>query len=559
MEEESTLIAPLTIGEYLAFLLPRLAKTHRRHAPRWPADAFALAMSLIQKSGIYTLVLNDWPPPADDEQTTGEWAERMREFGEQWREIAGEENGSLPRFVQARWRKLIESFSMSLDQLREDPSLAHALFELAAMADEASAGVGLPRSSDSSGRSARFYRRARHQLLPNEKGSSLCIEIDPTRLRILPKMHAPGKGLTIRSLSHHLALCSGDEICPFWETSIAYASQRESLNLLVVPWPERVKPVQFKRVPRRDSGMRNMPDKFGFFRYVPEPERNKDGHVTPDGFVTHVETLYREALSMLGRIDGIIFPELALVPEEFEALRDAEFTQRTFLVSGIARGPEDDGKFGVNELYCDIPNRERMVQSKHHRWKLDGSQIGQYGLGSLLDPERSWWEHINVDNRKLNFVSLLPWLVMSVVICEDLARPDPVGDLLRAVGPNLVIALLMDGPQIKERWSARYATTLAEDPGCSVLSLTSAGMSKLSRPASGTNRSRVIGLWKDAHSSTPVEIELPEGCGGVVLSLSVRWMDEWTADGREDRGATGYPLLSGIHGVKTSSKVSGRA
>ena len=59
-----------------------------------------------------------------------------------------------------------------------------------------------------------------------------------------------------------------------------------------------------------------------------------------------------------------------------------------------------------NELYCDIPNRERMVQSKHHRWKLDGSQIGQYGLGSLLSPERSWWEHINVDNRKLNFVSL---------------------------------------------------------------------------------------------------------------------------------------------------------
>lgn len=86
---------------------------------------------------------------------------------------------------------------------------------------------------------------------------------------------------------------------------------------------------------------------------------------------------------------------------------------------------------------------------------------------------------------------------MSVVICEDLARPDPVGDLLRAVGPNLVIALLMDGPQIKERWSARYATTLAEDPGFSVLSLTSAGMSKLSRPSSGVNRSKVIGLWKD--------------------------------------------------------------
>ena len=30
-----------------------------------------------------------------------------------------------------------------------------------------------------------------------------------------------------------------------------------------------------------------MPDEYGFFRYVAEPERNKDGQVTPDGFVTH--------------------------------------------------------------------------------------------------------------------------------------------------------------------------------------------------------------------------------------------------------------------------------
>lgn len=545
-----TYTAPLTIEEYLALFLPRLANTRERQAPKWPADVFALAMSLIQKSGVYTLVLNDWPPPSDSEQTMEKWAERMRDFGRRWREIAGEETKPVPSFVQERWRTLVQSFSTDIYHLRETPSLAHALFELAAMADEASAGVGLAKSSETSAKSAKFYRRARVQLLPTENGSSLCMEIDPTRLRVLPKMHAPSKGLTIRSLSHHLALCCGDEILPFWETSIAYASQRQSLNLLVIPWPERVKPVQFKRVPRSGSGMRNMPGHFGFFSYAAKP----DGKVAPEAFVAHVEALYREACSMLGRIDGIVFPELALVPEEFDALREAEFTKRAFLVSGIAKAPDDDSKFGINELYCDIPNRERMVQSKHHRWKLDGGQIAQYGLGSLLSPERSWWEYINVDNRKLNFVSLLPWLVLSVVICEDLARPDPVGDLLRAVGPNLVIALLMDGPQIKERWSARYATTLAEDPGCSVLSLTSIGMSKLSRPSSGANRSRVIGLWKDAHSSTPVEIELPDNCGAVVLSLSVRWMDEWTADGREDRGATGYPLLSGVHGVKISTK-----
>jgi hypothetical protein len=546
--------SPITIGEHLALLLPRLSKVRQRHVPYWPADVFAVAMSLIQKSGIYTLILNEWPPTVEGDESPGEWAEKMKRRGERWRGYAGADEPRVPTPVSNHWRLLMHAFSSSLDRLREDRSLAHALFELAAMADEASAGVGLPRSPSGASRFGKFYRRARTQLLPTEKnGSTLCMEIDRTRLRVLPKMHAPSKGLTIRSLSHHLALCSGDEICPFWEISVGYSPIREFMNLLIVPWPETIKPVQFERVPRKHSGMRNMPNDFGFFQYSPEPEKSDNDNVAPERFVAHVEELYREAISMMGRIDGIVFPELALVPEEFEALREAEFTQKLFLVSGIAKAPDEDSSFSANELYCDIPNRERMVQSKHHRWKLDKSQIIQYGLGSLLSPERSWWEHINVDNRKLNFVSLLPWLVMSVVICEDLARPDPVGDLLRAVGPNLVLALLMDGPQIKERWSARYATTLAEDPGCSVLSLTSAGMSKLSRPASGVNRSKVIGLWKDAHSSAPVEIELPDGCGGVVLSMSVRWMDEWTADGREDRGATGYPLLSGIHGVKKTS------
>jgi len=558
MEDNPITYDPITIGEYLKLLLPRLANSKQRHVPYWPGDVFAIAMSLIQKSGIYTLILNEWPPTVEGGESSEAWATKMEQTAKRWRAYAGSEKPHAPTLVREHWRLLMQAFSSSFGRLREDRALAHALFELAAMADEASAGVGLPRSPSGGSKYGKFYRRARTQLLPTENGSTLCIEIDRTRLRVLPKMHAPSKGLTIRSLSHHLALCSGDEICPFWEISVGYSPIREFMNLLIVPWPDTIKPVQFKRVPRKESGMRNMPNDFGFFRYAPEPDRNESESVAPEKFVAHVEELYREAASMMGRIDGIVFPELALVPEEFEALREAEFTQKVFLVSGISKAPGEDNSFSANELYCDIPNRERMVQSKHHRWKLDKSQIIQYGLGSLLNPERSWWEHIDLDNRKLNFISLLPWLVMSVVICEDLARPDPVGDLLRAVGPNLVLALLMDGPQIKERWSARYATTLAEDPGCSVLSLTSAGMSKLSRPVSGVNRSKVIGLWKDAHSSTPVEIELPDGCGGVVLSLSVRWMDEWTADGREDRGATGYPLLSGIHGVKKPSNFEGK-
>ena len=45
----------------------------------------------------------------------------------------------------------------------------------------------------------------------------------------------------------------------------------------------------------------------------------------------------------------------------------------------------------------------------------------------------------------------------AVLICEDLARQEPAAELIRAVGSNLVIALLMDGPQLNNRWPARYA------------------------------------------------------------------------------------------------------
>ena len=67
--------------------------------------------------------------------------------------------------------------------------------------------------------------------------------------------------------------------------------------------------------------------------------------------------------------------------------------------------------------------------------------------------------------------------IFSALICEDLARSEPCHSAVRSVGPNLVFVLLMDGPQIASRWSARYATSLADDPGSAVLTLTSRGPS----------------------------------------------------------------------------------
>src|SRR5262249_45637220 len=124
----------------------------------------------------------------------------------------------------------------------------------------------------------------------------------------------------------------------------------------------------------------------------------------------------------------------------------------------------------------------RLIQSKHHRWCLDREQIVSYQLGGRLPASRNCWENIELLPRLLHFVTLGHWMTWSVLICEDLARQDPAADLIRAVGPNLLIALLMDGPQLSGRWPSRYASVLAEDPGCSVLTLTSLGMAERSRP-----------------------------------------------------------------------------
>jgi hypothetical protein len=81
-----------------------------------------------------------------------------------------------------------------------------------------------------------------------------------------------------------------------------------------------------------------------------------------------------------------------------------------------------------------------------------------------------------------------------------------------------------------------------------VLSLTSLGMAQLSRPQSGPSRSRVVALWKDRFNGA-TEIELPPGNDAIAVSLSIRYREEFTADGRGDGGTAAFPVLSGVHPI----------
>ena len=196
-------------------------------------------------------------------------------------------------------------------------------------------------------------------------------------------------------------------------------------------------------------------------------------------------------------------------------------------------------------------------QNKHHRWSLDEGQVLQYHLGGALHPRLRWWEAMEVPRRSIQFLELGGGITIVAVVCEDLARLDTVADLLRTVGPTLVLTVLLDGPQLASRWTARYASVLADDPGSAVLTLTSFGMVERSRPG-GHAPSRVVALWKDPARGIR-EIPLEPGAHGVLLSACVDRATRHSADGRWPADNTTHLRDVGVHQVRAASEATGPA
>jgi hypothetical protein len=485
----------LTIGEFLIGTLPRLRDDKK--LPWWPPDSTG--------------------------GTLEAWAARARALGEKWRT-----SGEFPDDLAGEWQTLCQSFGLPLTETSVQRSLCEALMTLAAVADEACKGMGVPKT-EALGELGTIADVGTDLL--TESGT-LGLDIDRSRLRVLPRTHTPQNGLTERSLSHYVCLCDASEVTPQWLLNSFLPV--DAMNLLLIPWPFEVDISQFRET--ADATAR-LPKAFGFFTFT---------NASPENLTARVEALHAEAKRKLGRIDGVILPELSITDEQFRAIRKS-LPQDCFVVAGVV-GREAIGQRGTNEVWLSFPRSKMSSRESttHGNWTKVKSF--QYGLGGVLSPYREWWEHIDCTGRRLNFISISENLVMCALVCEDLARPDPVASIVRAVGPNLLIALLMDGPQTKERWAARYATVLADDPGCSVLALTSRGMAQLSRPESGPSRSQVVALWKDRFKGA-TEIELPQGHEAIAVSLSIRYREEFTADGRGDGGSAAFPILAGVHPI----------
>jgi hypothetical protein len=443
-----------------------------------------------------------------------------------------------PGHVDEWWSILRQKKKTHIDAIRNDDLLTNALLRLTCAADEASAGIGLVGPFETDGEE---FESAWADAMEDE-GRTCCIEVPPDRVVVLPKLHTPRSGMTLRSLTHNLALYQPGEVIPQWHNFPSFDSL-EGLNLLLLPWPIDFPPGAVFEASGTDI---DMPDRFGFFTCDMRPEAKP--------VLGDVKKALAAAEKACGRIDAIVFPEGCLVGDEYSEVSRAT---KKLVIGGVAT-PAQNGAPGLNQAAVAIPAGTYQLtwkQSKHHRWRIDAAQIDQYSLP--LDKNREWWEDIQIEQRQINFLSTNDWLTLTVLICEDLARLDPVADLVRSVGPSLVVCLLLDGPQLPTRWPARYATVLADDPGSSVLTLTSAGMARLSKPA-GKNVSpaseskTVVALWKDGKSRA-VPIELKKGSVGVVLKLRREFFEEWSADGRSDGKTTAYLLYENHEQVKLGS------
>jgi hypothetical protein len=519
--------------------------------PIWPPDAFALCAYALRHGSSYINVLRDWPPQSE-KRDLANWTKLTSALAQQWLQALFLSE-PFPPTIRKLWGSMLRALDTPMSELFRPPSIVgQNLLELHAIADEAcsplqkkpiSQLVGITELSKEAKAQTLFDTYA-HLRLQRSGQKSLCEEIHPSRLRVLPKFRAPQRGLTLRSLSLFAGVVESEVNTRFFDNR--QVSEDLTLNILVVPWPFSVSPSQFRVNERLPQEMKNMASAFGFFTY----ESKSSNESLSSGILKLLNVAQREC----GKVGLVVLPELAIDDAEANRIRRILADYDCGLVAGIGRSGQSGVSYGKNLVQFYIPGLQPVDQDKHHRWKIDRNQIVQYSLGNSLHHEKLWWEHIDLCDRRLSFLRMTPWLTVCVLICEDLARPDPASDVIRAVGPNLVISLLMDGPQLATRWAARHATTLAEDPGSSVLTVTSLGMAQLSHPVSGADRSRVIGLWKEEGSSS-VEIELPSDRHAAVLSVSTKGSLDWSADGRNREAS--MPSLTGVRYLKWPGRAAG--
>jgi hypothetical protein len=296
---------------------------------------------------------------------------------------------------------------------------------------------------------------------------------------------------------------------------------------------------------------------YGFFEFAPQDGLDLD----------RLDRVLAAAREEVGSVDVAVFPEGAVDEDDIPEL-EAVLNRHgvVSLLAGIRQRSAEPGQLPANWTHVGMnPRLEKggvlsnspgepwfhIKQNKHNRWSLDESQITQYHLGGVLHPSVRWWEAMHVPRLEVEFIEVAE-LTLVTLVCEDLARNDGIADLIRSVGPTVVFTLLLDGPQLRSRWSARYASVLADDPGSGVMTLTSYGMVQRSRPI-GRDTSAIVALWKDPVRGIR-EVPLEAGADAVLFTVCMDRATRRTADGRwpVENGTACFDVA--VHQVRASTE-----
>jgi hypothetical protein len=269
-------------------------------------------------------------------------------------------------------------------------------------------------------------------------------------------------------------------------------------------------------------------------------------------------------------VDTVMLPESAIDEDEvndLEALLDRHGV--ALLIAGVRQRSRQPGQLPGNWVHMGVtPRLEKGVsrasatgeqwihirQYKQTRWSLDEAQILQYHIGGALHPHIRWWEAMDVPRRRIQFIEHGDGIAIVSLVCEDLAQICEVAQVIRSVGPTIVLTPLLDGPQFNSRWAARYASVLADDPGSAVLTLTSFGMVQRCRPQ-GQDPSTVVALWKDPVRGVR-EIPLETGAQGVLFTVCGGRGTRRSADGRWPVDNVIEYFDVAVHQVRASDKSS---
>jgi hypothetical protein len=584
------ILEKLTVGDVINMMLPATFGP-----PWWPIDLFAVCGQLIQISGLMgrfepNFELAGIPTTqrmlrvnvSKDERT------KCKKVARAWKD-----NPELPKEITELWMQIAAAKSLAVraseyaklyekESKKKAPAWWSAVFQLFIIADEACEGVGHVYPIVNKAKPEGTARRQPNWITENLVKRSLDSILDETETTktsdmfiqsrqissytasvrteiacVQPKGRVSRVGCSLRNLSKNLALVgpAGNVRCHWHQLAgDPKAEEREGLNILLLPIPFEISAIDFLT----DKAVHDNNDAYnGWGTFDISQEWLKKERFP--ALLDTIRVLLQKAKSDAEKIHAVILPELALDYPSFieiaKAIRNDE-PSIEFLISGSSSNCKGEkgncvltalwanGMVHEKNITQEIEISDRIVsQRKHHRWRIHRDQVIDYALGSQLHPNNDWWENHEIDQREVNFFQFRKNSIFSTLICEDLARSDPVHDVVRSIAPNLLFALLMDGAQIENRWPARYASSLADDPGTSVLTFTSSALLKRVNENGRYAECNSIGLWKD-ESGKATEIKLPKDASGVLMCLSSVSSTDLTIDGRETKLAQSWRLVS---------------